>query len=68
MNILIIGLNHKTAEIDIREKLAFDGPKLEEGLLRIRDLHEVKESVIISTCNRVEIYLNAGNTEKAHHP
>jgi glutamyl-tRNA reductase len=65
MNILIIGLNHKTAEIDIREKLAFDGPKLEEGLLRIRDLHEIKESVIISTCNRVEIYLNAGNAEKA---
>lgn len=65
MNILIIGLNHKTAEINIREKLAFDGPKLEEGLLRIGDLPEVKESVIISTCNRVEIYLNAGNTEKA---
>ncbi|UCE78671.1 MAG: glutamyl-tRNA reductase [Nitrospiraceae bacterium] len=65
MNTLVIGLNHKTADIDIREKLAFDGPKLGEGLLTIRDLPEVKESVIISTCNRVEIYLNAGNTEKA---
>ncbi len=65
MNTIVIGLNHKTADIDIREKLAFDGPKLEEGLLTIRNLPEVKESVIISTCNRVEIYLNAGNTEQA---
>ena len=65
MNTIVIGLNHKTADIDIREKLAFDGPKLEAGLLRIRNLPEVKESVIISTCNRVEIYLNAGNTEQA---
>jgi glutamyl-tRNA reductase len=65
MNTIVIGLNHKTADIDIREKLAFDGLKLEEGLLTIRNLPEVKESVIISTCNRVEIYLNAGNTEQA---
>ncbi len=65
MNTLVIGLNHKTADIDIREKLAFDGPKMKEGLLAIRDLPGIKESVIISTCNRVEIYLSAGNTEKA---
>lgn len=65
MKTLIIGLNHKTADIDIREKLAFHGPRLEEGLRKVSTLPEVKESVIISTCNRVEICLNVHNPEKA---
>ena len=32
MNILVVGLNHKTAPIEVREKIAFDGPKLEEAI------------------------------------
>jgi len=43
MNILVIGLNHKTASVEIRERLAFNGPKLEEGLLAIRQLKGVNE-------------------------
>ncbi len=35
MNLFVLGLNHKTADVDVREKLAFNGPKLEEGLLKI---------------------------------
>lgn len=66
MNIFVIGLNHKTADVDVREKLAFNGPKLEEGLLRIKALPEVKEAVILSTCNRVEIYTNVSATAKAY--
>lgn len=66
MKTIVIGLNHKTADVDTREKLAFNGPKLEEGLLRIKDLPEIKEAVVISTCNRVEIYLNANDTDKAY--
>lgn len=66
MNIFVVGLNHKTADVDVREKLAFNGPKLEEGLLKIKSLPEVKEAVIISTCNRVEIYANVKNTEEAY--
>jgi len=56
MNILVIGLNHKTASVEIRERLAFNGPKLEEGLLAIRQLKGVNEAALLSTCNRVEIY------------
>jgi len=65
MNILVVGLNHKTADVDVREKLAFNGPKLEEGLQRIKALSYVKEAVILSTCNRVELYANVDNPQKA---
>ncbi len=66
MNILVVGLNHKTADVDIREKLAFSGQKLEEGLRSIKTLPDVKEAVILSTCNRVEIYAVVTNAETAH--
>jgi glutamyl-tRNA reductase len=66
MKIVVIGLNHRTADIDIREKLAFQGPMLEEGLLKLKEIPEVKEAIIISTCNRVEMYLNVHNVDKSH--
>lgn len=66
MKIVVIGLNHKTADIELREKLAFNGPKLDEGLLKIREIPGIRESVIISTCNRVEMYLNANDSGKAY--
>ncbi len=57
--ITVIGLNHKTADIEVREKLAFNGPKLEEGLRRLYNLPGIKEVFIISTCNRVELYYHS---------
>ncbi len=63
MNITVIGLNHKTADVDIREKLAFNGQKLEEGLERLMRIPDVKEAIILSTCNRVELYLNLKDIE-----
>jgi glutamyl-tRNA reductase len=56
MNILVIGLNHKTASIDIREKFAFDGEKLEVAAKSLNDSRLTVENVILSTCNRVEVY------------
>ncbi len=56
MNILVIGLNHKTAGIEIREKVAFDGPKLGNAIKILKDSPVIKENLILSTCNRVEIY------------
>ncbi len=67
MRIIAIGLNHKTADVDVREKLAFNGEKLEQGLLRIRQLPGVDEAIVLSTCNRVEIYSNVKEPEKAYH-
>src|SRR4030067_2600239 len=61
MNILIIGLNHDTAPIEIREKVAFNGPKLKEAIDAIKTFPEIKENIILSTCNRVEIYSNVND-------
>lgn len=65
MNILVVGLNHKTAAVEVREKLAFEGKRLEEGLLGLRGLSPVNEAVVLSTCNRVEMYVNVKDAEEA---
>jgi glutamyl-tRNA reductase len=56
MKVLVVGLNHKTASVEIRERLAFNGPKLEEGIHALSTIPEVKEIAVLSTCNRVELY------------
>ncbi len=65
MDILILGLNHKTANVEIRERLAFNGPKLEEGLFGLKKILHVKEVALLSTCNRVEIYTCVNNVASA---
>ncbi|MCE5194049.1 MAG: glutamyl-tRNA reductase [Nitrospiraceae bacterium] len=66
MKISVFGVNHKTADVDVRERLAFNGPKLEEGLLKIKSITGINEAVILSTCNRVEIYTNSKAASNAH--
>ncbi len=65
MKVLVIGVNHRTASVDIREKLAFNGPKLEEGVFGLRKIPEVKEAAVLSTCNRVELYVCASKGSAA---
>lgn len=57
MNFAVVGLNHDTATIDIREKVAFTDSKKIEGINKILDLG-IDEVVILSTCNRSEIYIS----------
>ncbi len=65
MEIIVIGLNHKTAPINIRERLAFQDSEIEEALRRIRSIPSIRETMILSTCNRVEIYATSKDIEKA---
>jgi len=65
MKVFVVGLNHKIADVEVREKLAFQGDKLEEGLIRFRELPGIEEAMIISTCNRVELYANIQDTQQA---
>jgi glutamyl-tRNA reductase len=66
MSILALGLNHKTAPVDIREKVTF-GPDIIAGALRsLLENAAVEESVILSTCNRTEIYCSL--SEEDHEP
>ena len=64
MSFLAFGINHKTASVDIREKVAFDLGKLDNALQTLVQLDHVSEAVILSTCNRTEIYC-AGHSELA---
>jgi glutamyl-tRNA reductase len=54
--ILVVGLNYKTAPVEIREKLTFQGIELEKAMLSLKDCNSILENVIVSTCNRTEIY------------
>ncbi|KAB0671593.1 glutamyl-tRNA reductase [Oryzomonas sagensis] len=56
MNIIVVGLSHKTATVEIREKVAFSPNLIEKPLHELVALDEIVEGVIVSTCNRVEIY------------
>jgi glutamyl-tRNA reductase len=56
MNLLLVGGSYKTIPIELREKLAFDGPKLKSALNDLATRFGC-EAVIISTCNRVEVYV-----------
>ncbi|MCX8027605.1 MAG: glutamyl-tRNA reductase [Thermodesulfovibrionales bacterium] len=66
MAIIVVGLNHKTANLDIRERLAFSPEKLERGLQDIKKIPQVKEVAILSTCNRVELYLHTDNNSDVY--
>jgi glutamyl-tRNA reductase len=65
MELIVIGLNHKTAPIEIRERLAFPEDGMEKALSQVKSLLSLKENMILSTCNRVEMYAAARETEKA---
>ncbi len=56
MLIEVGGLNHKVAPLEIREKLAFSGTELKRKLGRMADFTDLEELVVLSTCNRTEIY------------
>src|SRR4051794_40129107 len=56
MPIVAIGLNHRTCAVDIREKLAFSDAEIPAILSNLRARGMVSEAVILSTCNRVELY------------
>jgi glutamyl-tRNA reductase len=55
MSIVLVGINHKTAPVEVRELLAFSDRACTEGLPRLVDGEVVREGLIVSTCNRVEI-------------
>jgi len=56
MELSIVGLNHRVAPVEVRERLAFDESRLSEALDGVRRATGAAEAVILSTCNRVEIY------------
>ena len=56
MTIIALGINHKTASVELREKVAFSPEQLSNALSQLASSDQFKEAVIVSTCNRTELY------------
>lgn len=56
MSLLALGINHKTASVSIRERVAFSPDKLADALKQAHGFAQLKEIAILSTCNRTELY------------
>lgn len=56
MHIVAVGLNHNRAAVGLRERLAFQKGRLQEAYSALRNYSSMQEALILSTCNRVEIY------------
>ncbi|MFM7320622.1 MAG: glutamyl-tRNA reductase, partial [Armatimonadota bacterium] len=58
MTYLMVGLSHRTAPVEVRERFAFTAPgQLERALTTLREAHGLRDFLLISTCNRTELYV-----------
>src|SRR5437588_2834162 len=65
MPIVVIGLSHRTSPVELRERFAFAEAKIPEALQQLRSNGVADEAVILSTCNRVEIYDAQTNADRS---
>jgi glutamyl-tRNA reductase len=68
MTLAFAGGTHRTVPIDLRERLAFSAEQAADALRRFRDRFPGREVVLLSTCNRVELYAAGGGTAAAPTP
>jgi glutamyl-tRNA reductase len=64
MNIVVVGLSHKTAPVEVREKLSIPEPQVEHASAQLKSCPHIEEVAIVSTCNRLEIYLITPETDQ----
>ncbi|MTV48479.1 glutamyl-tRNA reductase [Heliobacillus mobilis] len=64
MFIFVVGLNHKSAPVEVREKLSFTEAQLSEALHKLQGMAGIEGCCILSTCNRTEIYGASTDMEK----
>lgn len=65
MQLVVLGLNHKTAPVEVRECFAFSEEQVKQALYHLREYEEIDECVILSTCNRTELYAVTEDAEEA---
>jgi glutamyl-tRNA reductase len=66
MNIAVVGLSHKTAPVEIREKLSIAEDQIEKAITQLCTYPHIEEAAILSTCNRLEIYVVVTEAEPAN--
>lgn len=59
MELILIGISHKTAPVEIREKFSFTKVQIQEWQAKLRAISGIEGVIILSTCNRVEIYAHS---------
>ena len=64
MNIAVVGLSHKTAPVEVREKLSIPEPQTESAIANLLSYANISEIAILSTCNRLEIYIVSSEVEQ----
>ena len=64
MHIAVVGLSHRTAPVEIRERLSIPEQSMEASLQLLKADDQVLEASILSTCNRLEIYTLLRNPEQ----
>src|SRR5271169_853731 len=65
MNLVVVGISHKKAPLELRERFSLNERIIPEVLRRLQNESEIEEAVIISTCNRVEFVLVAFEKQNA---
>ena len=65
MPLVVVGVNHRTAPVEVRERVVFDPARIPDALRELTSLPEVRESIIVSTCNRTELYCVTDQGEAA---
>ncbi|MDO1708337.1 glutamyl-tRNA reductase, partial [Escherichia coli] len=60
-----LGINHKTAPVALRERVAFGPEKIDHALEELLKQPQVSGGVVLSTCNRTELYLSLESQEQA---
>ena len=65
MTLVALGINHKTASLDLREKVAFSPEQLPVALQELIELSILHEAALLSTCNRMELYLHVQEADLA---
>lgn len=65
MNIALVGLSHKTAPVEIREKLSIPEERIENAIAQLCKYSHIEEAAILSTCNRLEIYVVVNKIDRA---
>ncbi len=65
MKLLVVGLNHRTAPVELREKLSFTDEQVPSILREILAVREITEAIVLSTCNRIEFYAVSEDRDKA---
>lgn len=65
MQLTVLGLNHKTAPVEVRERFNFSADRVASILRRMRNYDNIPEAVLLSTCNRTELYMVMENVHEA---